>query len=370
MKIERLSQISILFIFILVFFYIKVRDYYFFAGYFAIGYFLFGLILNYSKVSLNKLLILFSIFTLFFVASVFSQGVTFYIALYNLQYGVISLLIAYLLVFKIKDTRALSKLIYFLYVLYLTYLFFSIGFEDDEAYNVVFEGSSRNYLSGILIFLAINVGISHEKSNEKQPLLVYIITFVCCYFLYGRSGILLSSALLLYAIYQRNSKLLIFLFVFSLVYFFTSSFFWELLEKIQTSSNFSRGFSSDRTLFLIEYLDRIDFKSIILGRNFDECCQLIVEFERNPHNSFITGHSRYGILHTLMAILILIYILSSRNLTLIVLSLIVYGRYFLDQMGLFTYFDVVLFQLLLLVRYKNNKTAVVKYSDPENNCTC
>lgn len=126
----------------------------------------------------------------------------------------------------------------------------------------------------------------------------------------------------------------------------------------ENSTNFTNGLSSERSIFINEYLTGITNSNsdFFFGRRIAECCSWIQTFQGNPHNSFIMGHMRYGVAHTLLSIGIVLYILLSKNITLILFGLVILSRFFVDQLGLFTPFDLVLYYLMFLIyEYKYKK---------------
>ncbi len=44
--------------------------------------------------------------------------------------------------------------------------------------------------------------------------------------------------------------------------------------------------------------------ALFLGADIQQCCKMVASFNNNPHNSFIAGHIRFGIIHTLFVLFI------------------------------------------------------------------
>ncbi|MCG9516854.1 hypothetical protein MCL26_17290 [Acinetobacter pittii] len=333
---------------IIYFLYLKTGSHIFLGLYFASGFSLFFIFFQ-EKINI-KILIIFMLMVAFFsIFGLMSQEFPFYINLYNELYGIVAFISAYIL-FLNKYSVSLVKLIFSLYASFVFYHVYKLGFNDPDLYNNLLEGSSRNYLSAIFILLLVLLILVHEKNKEKLSIIYPLVNFLGCVALFGRSGIVFSLLILLYFSYKKFGLkifLLILTAILGMVFYKLNIIENIFLEK----TNFVNGVSSERTIFLSEYLANITYKpyDLFFGRRLQSCCEWILLFNSNPHNSFIMGHIRYGIFHTLFSIGILIYILLSRNLTYIFLGFVVLSRFFVDQLGLFTAFDIVLFFLLLLI---------------------
>jgi hypothetical protein len=293
--------------------------------------------------------------------SLISKEYEFYISMYNLLYLYTALNAAY---FMVNSSLGLffAKACFFSYSIFLSYFIFKFG-NDVDAYNTILDGSSRNYLSAISIFLTINFYIHLKLYSNKVVLYPAIINLILCAFLFGRSGIALSFAILLVILFDYNKKIFIcisFIATITVItnYNLINSF---LIEK----SNFALGVESERTLFRKEYLNHIFNNSeFIRGRAISNCCTYIQSYG-NPHNSFIMGHMRYGISHSILALIIISFILIKRDLIMIFFTLIIYSRYFLDQLGLFTHFDFIIFSILfILIKSTSYKINSSKLSHP------
>lgn len=328
---------------IIYFMYLYTRSYIFLIVFFLLMIPLFFLV-EFKRKYLNYYFFGLILFILFLLVSVFSQEYPFWISWYNLLYGGAALLAAY---FFVNSEKGLlySKISFFCYSAFLSYFIMKLG-GDGEAYNEILEGSSRNYLSAISIFLTINIYI--QLLFRAKYILLYpaIINFILCLLLFGRSGIALSLLILFFVIYIRSVKIFLTFFILSIivVFYYLGSIIFYLDEK----TNFAIGLESERSIFRKEYMRGIfDSYDFLIGRKIYNCCAYIQSFG-NPHNSFIMGHLRYGILHTFFSIFLILFVLYKKDIIMLFFLIIIYSRYFLDQLGLFAFFDFALFSLIFV----------------------
>lgn len=236
------------------------------------------------------------------------------------------------------------KIVLLIFVLFSTYVFFQgllNKFEPDFGNHILAE-SSRNYVSAILIIYYISYAALSCIEKEKISILVSVFLFVNCVVLFGRTGIVVSGLLLLYAIYNNYGvKVSVFLSVTLGV--LSSVIYYYALEY----TNFADGLDTPRTLMMQEYISNISESEIFFGRNFFQCCQTIVAFGPNPHNSFIALHSIYGLYGVFLSILVIIVVLCSRYFSLLFFLMLIYFRYFFDVLGLFYFLDFTIFIIFL-----------------------
>jgi hypothetical protein len=204
-----------------------------------------------------------------------------------------------------------------------------------------------------MIFLTLNLILSYYQEGKNVPLYVYIVFFLTCVFLLGRSGIIISTILLFYHFFLCYKKRYTLFFVLILLFIY-SFYFDQILSLLDKNSNFKNGLESPRTIMVNEYLLNIfyDENQIFWGRNYSDCCSTVLAYNGNIHNSFLSGHAKYGILHTFFIILMLVYLLLSKKIFLIFIGTLILVRYYYDQLGFFGIYDITFFYLLLLSRFK------------------
>ncbi|AWL29230.2 hypothetical protein DJ533_11960 [Acinetobacter defluvii] len=338
--------------FFMYFMYLRTESYIFLGTYFLISLPLLMVLLN--KAINQKFFLLLGLITLILATfGLFSQEFPTLITYYNLLYGISSLITAYAL-FTLRNSETFIKILFWCYTSLILYYFYAFGFSDPDLYNEVLKGSSRNYLSAIFVILLALLALSFEKIKKPTPLIYPLVTFICCVGLFGRSGIVFSLVMLIFIMARQKNYKLIGVF-FATIIVICIIKFNTIINFIELNTNFTNGLSSERSIFLTEYLTGImhNNSDFFFGRKLSDCCSWIQSFQNNPHNSFIMGHLRYGIAHTLLSVGILIYIVLSRNLTLTLFGVVILSRFFVDQLGLFTPYDTVLFFLLFIIHSNN-----------------
>lgn len=333
--------------FISYFLYLKFENYIFLLCYFFIG---FASLFTIRKVSKSILLMFIFVISIFLIFSMFSRENSFILNAYNLLLGVFAFLSAYIL--YVSDRfHTYIKVMFWAYSLMILYYFYMFGLSDPDLYNDIFVKGSRNYVSAIYIFLLCLLILSYDKGNIRVPVVYPMVTFIGCIILYGRSGIIISFAIMMY-LYFFNKRYLLFKVVVIIAVIFLVVFNIEqIMLFFVEKTSFSYGVESERTVMIQEYKNGILYSldNFILGFKLDGCCATIKFFDSNPHNSFIAGHIRYGIFHLIFVLSVLIYILFSGNLLYIFISLVYFFRLFLDQLGLFSPLDIILFYIIFLI---------------------
>lgn len=333
--------------FFLYFFYLKTDNYLFLGLYFGMSI---PLALSFlgQRFNIKAIFLILLTVLLFFIFSIPSKEYPTFVGFYNMLYGISAFISAYAL-YRIKEPVKYIKFVFWAYTLFILYHFATLGFSNPDVYNEILAGSSRNYLSAISILVMVLLALTYEKEKKPIPLIYPLLTFLCCVGLFGRSGIALSAVFFFFCLFkQKNYKLIVISIVVMAITVFLNLHTIELLLSEKT--NFTNGLSSERSIFIDEYTTHITYNltDLFFGRRLQDCCEWIVLFG-NPHNSFIMGHLRYGIIHTIFSLCILLFILFSRHLTFTIFGIVILSRFFVDQLGLFTPFDLVLYYLMFLI---------------------
>lgn len=236
----------------------------------------------------------------------------------------------------------------FLLILSLCWTIYNIlhiGYNPD-AYNNLLDGS-RNYISAHLVIFLAYYFFACKKEMISINLIYPTLVVVCCFFLFGRSGIALSIFLFLIAIAQRNKIYIVsFVFVCMTIVYFNK----DEIISLFANSNFSHGVESERSVMLSEYISAIvDWRSFLFGVDFKDCCKTIMAFKINPHNSFINLHSRFGVLPFFMGLIIYIHMFYTRilfrSIMVNLLIFVIFARYFVDSIGFLGIVDFILVSL-------------------------
>lgn len=207
-------------------------------------------------------------------------------------------------------------------------------------------GRSRNIVSAYLIVFQIYYFVLCDINSKKINVFLSFFTFLNCILLFGRTGIVLGFMLFLFAVYKRYGKVF-FIGLLTL----GSMFLGVIYTYIFTQTNFERGLDSPRSALYRDYFMGINQYDLFFGRNISQCCSLIASYTGNPHNSFILGHSQFGIMHTITFTIIFVVVILSRKIELVFLLFILYFRYYFDTIGMFSVFDMPIF-LIFIQAYK------------------
>lgn len=246
---------------------------------------------------------------------------------------------------------------------FVFYCLFEFGTVNENLYNSIFEGNSRNIVSAVLLMTSVFLFFSSYLFKEKVYLSALVLDLFCSVLLFGRSGIFLSFAILLLGIYVKFFKgtfLKGAVLCTMIVLFFLVSFaflgldeFTSLLDK----TNISSGFDTPRFEMWSQYIENMDINRFFLGGDFFYS-PAIMAFNGNPHNSFIMLQSRFGIC-AIVLFLIMIYrlfFLIRTDVVLFFLIMILFIRMFFDVFALFGFFDYI--WICMLFGLRKNKEAV------------
>ncbi len=299
----------------------------------------------------------------FSLLSIFARSYPYNYSIAILFYGVFSLLLANS-IFQSKHKIRLTIIFYMLFLIFLWANFLHLGFKDPDLYNDIFTNNSRNVVSAFLILITILVGITFHIKQLKQPLTIYFITLLSSIILFGRSGIAASFVLFCYGLFNNYGKRSYWLIILlPIIIFLVIQYYSQIEFFLSEETSFKYGIESPRSYMLDQYLHRISSSSrdVLFGRDYKECCSIIASYGFNPHNSFIVGHARYGIFHAIFFTLItstaFFYVVySKKSIIFIFFILLIYSRYSLDQLGLFSPIDFVLFYIFILIFKQKNAT--------------
>jgi len=303
-----------------------------------------------------------------FSAFVFSISI-----LESIFYLLISLthvFIAYWLVNQ-DQNRVLILFRISLYLFFSLFLFlmFSKGYTPD-AVNQYFLVGSRNVVSATALFFQLAYSASYYRVNGSLPKITPFFTLVISVISFGRSGIGLSFLFLSFSFifsWKRTEiKYISVVFIlFVTVGLFSGLSFEDIEFFLNEKTNFSRGFESPRALMIDAYFEKLSVVEFFIGRDLSGV-QIIADFEQNPHNSFIYGHSHYGISYVVFIswfLLLLLWCNIKRRSTVIYSAIIFVflARLWVDSLSLPGIFDYIFYYLffLTILESKNNRNKVI-----------
>lgn len=257
-----------------------------------------------------------------------------------------------LLLISMKNPVLITKINYSIISIFVLFYLFFLGFDNPDLYNNIFENRSRNVVSAYLNFLLIIYIISCYLDDKKVNFYLVWLNFLLGIILFGRSGIILSFGLLVLSIFYFSNKkyLNFYLISFLILFIFFGDFLYTYLNE---NTNFVLGSESERSIVLSEYISGIvHLKDIVLGVDISKCCSYLPFLDYNLHNSFLYFHSRFGIYSLFLLLISIFWVLISKNLFFIILFALMLFRYFYDELGFFSSFDIALFYLIFICNKK------------------
>ena len=262
----------------------------------------------------------------------------------------------------ILENKFDSKIIY-LPILVIS-IFFVAFISSGQDLNKVFPHTSRNYISVLMITNTALINLVEIRQFRKITIWPSILTLIFSLFATGRAGIICSTLLFIGTIFCRFDKLssnrkilyffiilipsgiLIILFLDSIKIVFERMDFFTRFEKF--------GVIDDtRKLLLQSYIDNIDFKSLLLGYNYDTN-PLFVKYVLNPHNSYIRLHHYVGILFfpIILYLLYTLFKLFSQNKLYFIILIALLIRGWTDSIFFLSEYDFFIV-LFILIIYKS-----------------
>jgi len=225
--------------------------------------------------------------------------------------------------------------------------------------NSIFPGLSINIIGwlalGLSVFYDVLAFENIKITNKRIDVLPALITFLICLISLSRSNIicafLLLGGVLLY-IFKNYSilKKAVFLIGVFLLLSLTVYLSYDFLESSLQRFD-ERGFeSTERSLFLNSYIEKLNLNSFLFGITSEQYPFFLLN--GNFHNSFLGGHSSFGILFVVF-LLFIIQLIIRKTFTaffLVILALVLLIRSFTDTIMFIGDFDFIFFVLLYRIK--------------------
>ena len=231
--------------------------------------------------------------------------------------------------------------------------------------------NSRNHVSAMFINLFSLIVISSNINKVSINFIHCFVLLICCFLAVGISGILVSSFIFItflqykyfFKIITKHISLtiilnlLIVLIIFILWPFIQSFIQLNFEADTDVAIKYSKPLidvfrESSRLLIINDYINLLNFKSVVLGNKLD----LELNNLENFHNSFIALHVRAGIFF-LGVIIFLIYAITKnfyKDFMLAVCLLAITLKSLTDTILFSGYHYEYIFIYLLLFSYKQN----------------
>lgn len=263
----------------------------------------------------------------------------------------------------VKKISLVSLLVFYVFFVLAMLIY---GFSPDNINNYLVN-SSRNVVSAIALFLQIMYSASYFRVNYKLPNVTPVITLILAIISFGRTGIALSAALVLLSaiVYFWERKIAYKSFVLFVLFCFVlfSYQYYSYVEYfIFTNTSFKSGLETPRVEMIKDYFFNFDFFDFLLGRDLLSL-PIISVYGGNPHNSFVYGHSLYGVFYFISMVWLLFFIFKSfisckHSIVYIALLLIFLIRISMDKLSLPGVFDYIIFYIIFIMYFDSNSIKV------------
>jgi len=301
-------------------------------------------------------------FKLFFVCILFAvySIVCLFLFQDRVTYTPIRVMVHFALFIAVLRYNINPKAIKWLLYMYIIYIFYLILIQNVYINNI-FPESSKNIVGwfglGICTFYYyLEVNKRRDSGNSSQiDLLPVVLTLSLCLITLGRSNIACAFLLLIVVLWYNFKvysfiKKITYLLILTVITALLIYMFYEVLE-----SGFQRfdqkGFESyERDTMRIGYFDKLDFYTFLLGINANQYPFTILN--SNFHNSFLGGHSSFGIMFMLFIgyIIQLFFRNFIKSFILVMLALVLLIRSYTDGIMFIGYFDFVLLTILFKIK--------------------
>jgi hypothetical protein len=237
----------------------------------------------------------------------------------------------------------LCVLIYMLYELYINGAIYA---------EVFFEKGSRNHFSTLLLSAAIIFSSLMYDKYRKIDIIVPVIIFFVNIYLVGRTAFVTSflymiTSVLFKFLYDNSIKKII---ILGLGCLFIIYLFYNIVgQDVYGNKYFTSGYDTPRYELWEAYINSLDMYDVMFGADISKI-QLIHLYNDNPHNSYISLHSRTGIFFFSFIFLLVISIknyLLKKSYYLLSLLLILLLRIYFDIEYLINANDYILYYLIL-----------------------
>lgn len=275
---------------------------------------------------------------------------------------------AYFIVNKCNiNLLKVAKTILLLYFIFFFYSLVTVGGSPNDI-NGYLKTSSRNIVSGLCLIFQIFYSSCFYFKHKKLPLFTPVITFLICILSYGRAGIICALILLFItalSLIMGNNRakayfrvvLLILALPFSILFI---KYTPVVYDEIYSNSNFSKaGLDSPRIAMNIEYWDGMNFIDFFAGRSF-EMSPTIMDYDMNPHNSYIQGHHFMGVAYLMLFLYMLINLIKTffKHPSLVLPTLLLsvfFIRISIDVISFPGSLDLILFYLYFYITRNPNR---------------
>lgn len=232
---------------------------------------------------------------------------------------------------------------------------------DDFPLEDMLADSSSNGITSYLIVLQANYCIVRYIITRRPSIITPLLTLLICIVGYGRGSLLASAAiilvnLLLYFSPRRPlHALATLLLTAAAALVLYQRYAEDVVFFVEANTKIGSGlYDQPRDQQINEYLGRIDAVTLISGADY-RGTSIEVDYNNNPHNSYIRAHHVFGLPYLLL-MLLFPWLLGSRRLSpgqrvyTLAMLLIVLFRAFTEPILFPTMFDFFFFAACFALR--------------------
>jgi len=303
-------------------------------------------------------IIFITLFFLIMMLSIYNGQYNNYRSFYYFLVGAICFFIGRSLSRNINHALNISFALIVSYFLLFFAYGLAIGF-SPSAMDSFFPNSSRNGVSAIALFLQIFYSASYLMTYGSLPIITPFITFAIAILCKGRAGLAAAGIVLaismIKAVATDKRRLVLcagaVVVGMAALYTIPNSLVQEAVEH---TNFYRRGIESIRSEMWAEYLERINARTFFTGVDLSTV-PLIQSYNLNPHNSFIRGHSYFGIPYLIMVLVVLAIGargILNRQWVLVCFLWIYLFRSAFDIVGFFDIPDFIMFFIIYSLIYR------------------
>lgn len=253
----------------------------------------------------------------------------------------------------INENLIYAKAILMLLYSYSAFVIYNYFFIQIDL-NLIFDGASRNLVGWFSILLCCIYYFISKINNDKIRLIPALLNLFICILAMGRSSILTSFFLLLVILYEIYLKrlnikrvlhsLILISFVSAVVFYYIDFFSFNLSHLTEKELDLT-----SRNAIWSLYFEKISDNPIRIINGYSRFENMTFDFiSNNFHNSFILGHSNFGLIFIFFIIYLIYNIVLQLKSNFMISSLLIVllVRSFTDTLIFISYFDFIIYALL------------------------
>lgn len=234
------------------------------------------------------------------------------------------------------------------------------GYPAIVPYDFMIKNASANGITSYAVLLQVNFSMTRFLLYRKTSIITSLLTLGVALLGYGRGSIIAAFLILLlnlYCTYAIKTKFKFFIYMVITLFLAISVatyYFDEISLFLEANTKLSAGIVDvARSKILSEYIGEMNWTTFFTGASYTYT-SVPIEFNGNPHNSFVRAHHIFGLPYLLFAFIFPFYcIFQKRKIIELfyfgVATLILFFRIFSEPIVLPTIFDFYFFAMFLII---------------------